>query len=134
MTEGIADPIFRRMAKYTDVLRDVAQVGLAASDRNRLRLIMALVGRSLCVCQLTELLSLAPSTVSKHLSVLKQAGLVKQKKDGRWVYHELCECQCSCRPVVDWVRKELARDQQIAQDRVRLKEILAMDLEELCRK
>lgn len=122
------------MAKYTDVLREVAQVGLAASDRNRLRLIMALVGRSLCVCQLTELLSLAPSTVSKHLSVLKQAGLVKEKKDGRWVYHELCDGECSCRPVVDWLRQQLSRDQQIAQDKLRIKEILAMDLEELCRK
>ncbi len=122
------------MAKYTDVLRDVAQVGLAASDRNRLRLIMALQGRSLCVCQLTELLSLAPSTVSKHLSVLKQAGLVNERKDGRWVYHELCEGDCSCRAIVDWIRRELARDQQIAQDRIRLKEIMAMDLEEICRK
>ena len=115
-------------------MKEVSQVGLAVSDRSRLRLIMALQGRSLCVCQLTELLSLAPSTVSKHLSVLKQAGLLTEKKIGRWVYHELCDCECSCRPVVDWVRQQLSRDQQIAQDRVRLKEILAMDLEELCRK
>lgn len=122
------------MAKYDNGLKYVAQVGLAVSDPNRLRLIMALKGKSLCVCQLTELLALAPSTVSKHLSVLKQAGLVDEKKNGRWVYHELCEKACSCWPVVNWVREQLERDQQIAADKVRLKEILAIDVEELCRK
>ena len=134
MTSHFASSIFRCMAKYEDVIRDVSQVGLAVSDRSRLRLMMALQGRSLCVCQLTELLSLAPSTVSKHLSVLKQAGLLTEKKVGRWVYHELCDGDCSCAPVVDWVRRELAMDQQIAQDKIRLKEILAMELTEICRK
>lgn len=122
------------MANYEDPLRHVAQVGLAVSDPGRLRLLMALQGRSLCVCQLTELLSLAPSTVSKHLSVLKQAGLVKERKQGRWVYHELCACDCPCMPIVAWVRDQLARDEQIVQDKARLKQILQMDPEELCRK
>src|SRR5690242_8797976 len=122
------------MAKYESTLGPVAQVGLAVSDPGRLRVLMALDGRSLCVCQLTELLGLAPSTVSKHLSVLKQAGLVVEKKNGRWVFHELCDCDCSGRPVIDWVQRQLGRDAQIAADRARLKEILAMDPEELCRK
>jgi ArsR family transcriptional regulator len=122
------------MAKYADHLRDIARVGSAASDENRLRLLMALQGRSLCVCQMTTLLSLAGSTVSRHLSVLKDAGLVKETKRGRWVYHELCDSDCDCRPVIDWLREQLRCDTVIAQDRVRLKEILAMDPEELCGK
>jgi ArsR family transcriptional regulator, arsenate/arsenite/antimonite-responsive transcriptional repressor len=122
------------MANYEDVIRYVSYMGSAISDGNRLRLLMALQGRSLCVCQLTELLSLAPSTVSKHLSILKQAGLVKEKKQGRWVYHELSPDNCSCYAVLNWVRQQLARDEQVAQDKVRLKEILQMDAEELCRK
>lgn len=105
---------------------------MAVSDPNRLRLLMALAGRSLCVCQLTELLSLAPSTVSKHLTVLKQAGLIEESKKGRWVYHELCGEACECRAVVDWVLDQLARDQQIAGDKVLLKKILEMSPEELC--
>lgn len=121
------------MAKYDDELRHVAQVGLAISDPNRLRLLMALNGRTLCVCQLTELLALAPSTVSKHLTILKQAGLVKEKKNGRWVYHELCPDDCPCYPVTQWVREQLGRDEQVAQDRVSLKQILQMDPKELCR-
>lgn len=122
------------MAKYKDELYTVARIGLAVSDPSRLRMIMALVGRSLCVCQLTKLLGLAPSTVSKHLSILKQAGLVKETKSGRWVYHELCPDDCPCRPVIDWIRDQLSRDKQIVQDRSRLKEITKMDLKELCRK
>ena len=112
----------------------MAQIGLAISDPGRLRVLMALAGRSLCVCQLTALLGLAPSTVSKHLSVLKQAGLVIEKKAGRWVFHTLCDCDCSCRPVIDWVQEQLKHDEQIAADRLRLKEILKLDPEELCRK
>ena len=122
------------MAKYQDNLQHVSRIGLAISDPGRLRLLMALAGRSLCVCQLTELLALAPSTVSKHLSILKQAGLVNEKKLGRWVYHELCPEDCSCHPVLSWLRQQLARDNQIAQDKIKLKQILQLDPEELCRK
>ena len=132
---GLADvSILRHMANYDPELQPVAQIGLAISDPGRLRVLMALAGRSLCVCQLTALLGLAPSTVSKHLSVLKQAGLVVEKKTGRWVFHELCAGDCSCRPVIDWVQEQLGRDPQIAEDRVRLKEILKLDPEELCKK
>jgi ArsR family transcriptional regulator, arsenate/arsenite/antimonite-responsive transcriptional repressor len=122
------------MAKYDVELDHVAHIGLAVSDANRLRLIMALAGRSLCVCQLTELLNLAPSTVSKHLSILKQAGLVKEDKRGRWVYHELCPADCPCAPVVHWVQARLERDEVVAADRVKLKQIMAINPEELCRR
>ena len=100
---GASTPILRHMANYENNLQSIAQTGLALSDPGRLRVLMALDGRSLCVCQLTQLLGLAPSTVSKHLSVLKQAGLIKEKKIARWVYHELCDCDCDCRPAIDWV-------------------------------
>lgn len=43
----------------------------------------------LCLCQITEVLGLAPSTVSLHIKELKRAGLVSERKDGRWVYFSL---------------------------------------------
>jgi DNA-binding transcriptional ArsR family regulator len=43
----------------------------------------------LCVCQIIELLGLVPSTVSKHMSILKQAGLVENRKEARWMYYRL---------------------------------------------
>lgn len=50
---------------------------------------MALRERDLCVCQVTAFLDLAPSTTSKHLSVLRQARLIESRKRGKWVYCHL---------------------------------------------
>lgn len=61
----------------------------ALGDENRVRALMALRAGELCVCQIIELLGLAPSTVSKHMSILKQARLVEATKKGRWVYYRL---------------------------------------------
>lgn len=63
----------------------------ALSDSQRLRTLLLLRQGELCVCRITEFLNLAPSTVSKHMSVLRQAGLVKSRKDSRWVYFRLAQ-------------------------------------------
>jgi ArsR family transcriptional regulator, arsenate/arsenite/antimonite-responsive transcriptional repressor len=57
----------------------------ALSDTSRLRILKALQMRILCVCEIRELLGLANSTVSQHLSVLKDAGFIVEEKDGKWV-------------------------------------------------
>ena len=59
----------------------------ALSDQNRVRTLMALRDLELCVCQIIELLELAPSTVSKHMSILANARLVEGRQDGRWRYY-----------------------------------------------
>jgi ArsR family transcriptional regulator, arsenate/arsenite/antimonite-responsive transcriptional repressor len=55
----------------------------------RLRLLAMLGGGELCVCQMTAILELAPSTVSEHLSVLSRGGLVAERKAGRLVFYRL---------------------------------------------
>lgn len=55
------------------------------SDNNRLRILKALQSRSLCVCEIKELLNLANSTISQHLKLLKKAEFILEQKDGRWV-------------------------------------------------
>jgi DNA-binding transcriptional ArsR family regulator len=62
----------------------------ALADETRVRTLLSLRQGELCVCQITELFGLAPSTVSKHLSILFQAGLVDSRKDGRWMYSAGC--------------------------------------------
>jgi DNA-binding transcriptional ArsR family regulator len=59
------------------------------SDESRVRTLLALRKGELCVCQIKELFGLAPSTVSKHLSILFQAGLAESRKEGRWIYYSL---------------------------------------------
>ncbi|HNR72391.1 MAG TPA: metalloregulator ArsR/SmtB family transcription factor [Verrucomicrobiota bacterium] len=108
----------------------------ALADENRLRLMMALQGGEVCVCQLTELMGLAMSTVSKHLSVLYQAGLVKARKEGRWMYYSLPGkgAPAAARGAVVWARRSLAGKEQVAADARRLKQVLAMDINALCRR
>ena len=70
-------------------MKDFVAVTKALSDRNRIRALLALRRGELCVCQIIALLGLAPSTVSKHMSILKQAGLVKSRKEERWMHYSL---------------------------------------------
>jgi len=64
-------------------------LGKALGDRTRVRALLALDGRELCLCHLVCLLKLAPSTLSKHMTVLAHAGLVERRKAGRWQYFSL---------------------------------------------
>lgn len=73
------------------VLSSEAKVFKALADINRLKIIKLLKEGELCVCELTTALSTSQSTVSHHLSVLKNAGLVKERKEGKWSYFRLSE-------------------------------------------
>lgn len=66
-------------------------VGRAVADPSRIRILKLLEDGELCVCQITAVLDLATATISKHLSLLRMAGLVRQRKEGRWVYYRLAE-------------------------------------------
>jgi ArsR family transcriptional regulator len=57
----------------------------ALSDPNRIRILKMLQKKSLCVCEITEILKLATSTVSNHLSILRESGLIIEEKEGKWV-------------------------------------------------
>src|SRR5512134_984738 len=108
----------------------------ALSDENRVRTLLALRRGELCVCQITELLGLAPSTMSKHLSILSQAGLVESRKDGRWIYYQLPgrNAPVAVREAIDWVGKALDGNARIVQDHQKLKKVLRQDPAELCRR
>ena len=94
----------------------------ALSDPNRVRVLLALRGGELCVCQVTELLDLATYTISKHLSILNQAGLILSRKTERWVYYRLPDkaAPVVVREALDWVAKSLARTEAAAADVARL--------------
>lgn len=67
----------------------VLSIARALSDEQRLRALLMLRGGELCVCQVIDALGLAPSTVSKHMSILHDAGLVRRRKEGKWHYYRL---------------------------------------------
>ena len=66
-----------------------SEIFKALSEPNRIRIIKMLQQKSLCVCEITEILQLAASTVSKHLSVLKSAGLIIDEKDNKWINYKI---------------------------------------------
>ncbi len=108
----------------------------ALADPNRVRLLLALKGRELCVCQLIELLALAPSTVSKHLSILHHAALIESRKTERWVYYRRPGpgASVAVREAIDWVQKSLGRAPEAGADRRKLERILQVDPTTICQR
>ena len=117
-------------------MREVLDITKALADGNRLRILMALGRGELCVCQIVELLKLAPSTVSKHMQILHQARLVEGRKQGRWMFYGLPNGTApqAVEEAITWARHSLARSPQIRQDARKLREILKIDPEALCRR
>ncbi len=70
-------------------MNDKTRLFKALSDTNRLRILKMLQTKPLCVCEMTEVLGLATSTVSKHLSILRDAGFILEEKDGKWVNYKI---------------------------------------------
>jgi DNA-binding transcriptional ArsR family regulator len=108
----------------------------ALSDPNRVRILLVLRKGELCVCQITELFGFAPSTVSKHLSILHHAHLILSRKSERWVYYRLPDksAPVAVREAPDWVHKSLARTGETKADVKKLKTILQTDLAVICRR
>jgi arsenate reductase/ArsR family transcriptional regulator len=70
-------------------LREYESVSKAAADPTRVRILKILEGGEMCVCQVIATLSLGQSTVSKHLFLLRAAGLIKDRRDRKWVHYSL---------------------------------------------
>ena len=117
-------------------MRDFMAVAKALADENRVRVVLALGVGELCVCQIVEMLGLAPSTVSKHMAILKQARLVDSRKEGRWIFYHLAgeDGPAEAREAAALVSRVLAHDAKAQEDAKRLKQILKMDRDDLCRR
>ena len=108
----------------------------ALSDEKRVRALMMLAGGELCVCQIIEMLGLAPSTVSKHMSILKQAGLVEANKQGRWMHYSLAgrNAPNEIKKIISWLISCLEDEPEIQRDKKELYKLLKIDKEKLCKK
>lgn len=104
----------------------------ALDNEHRLRILMSLRDGEVCLCQLIEVLGLAPSTVSRHVDLLRQAGLVQMRKEGRWHHYRLTGRDASpvAREAIRWVSKALEHEPGINADLARLRSVCAADPEE----
>lgn len=116
-------------------MKNLLNITKALADENRIRILMLLKDQELCVCQILEVFDLAPSTVSKHLSVLYQADLIASRKCGRWVYYRLAGAE-SPKEITDalaWITASAEDDPQAKADREQLSKIICLPPEELCK-
>jgi DNA-binding transcriptional ArsR family regulator len=115
-------------------MRELVAITKALADESRVRALMFLCSGELCVCQIIEMLGLAPSTVSKHMAVLHQAGLVETRKDGRWIYYRLPadDAPAAVPGAIRWVRAALRDDPRVREDVRRLAGVRRMSKEKLC--
>ncbi len=102
------------------MLDDAERTLKAAADPVRARILKMLEGGEMCVCQVVAVLGLPQSTVSRHLSALKGAQLVRERRVRKWVHYSLCSSlppgrRRFLRALLAW----LEDDPQVARDRER---------------
>jgi len=116
------------------MLRQYEMVMKAAADPSRLRILKMLENDELCVCQIVAVLGLSQSTVSKHLAILRDAGLLDERKDGRWVYYQVSQTAVNdyALPLLKLIKDWLKQDEIITTDSKRVKRVKKMDVEDLC--
>ena len=105
--------------------RDYVNVFKALSDPNRIRIVKMLGVREMCMCEVREVLRLSNSTVSKHLTILRDASLLVDTKEGRWVNFRLNDRsdQRFIRSVLTLVKSSFDDDEAIRDDSRRLRHI-----------
>ena len=116
-------------------MRDLLAITRALADEKRLRAIGLLEGRELCLCQLVEVLGLASSTVSRHMSILHHARLVESRKEGRWAYFRLADDDApqTAHDAIAMVQASLGQAEQAKIDQRALNAVLKIEPEALCR-
>lgn len=103
-------------------MRKILNITKALADENRVRALMMLQNGEMCVCNIIDMLNLAPSTVSKHMSILKQADLVETRRDGRWIYYRLADADSNpaATEIIRWLMTNLDHDTVVQKDKIRL--------------
>jgi DNA-binding transcriptional ArsR family regulator len=114
-------------------MREILTITKALGDETRVRALLSLKDGELCLCQIIEVLGLAPSTVSKHMNVLQRAGLVKSVKRGKWRFYHLAGGRDgpAARRALRWILSELGGDPGIERDARRIRKVRRQDLEVL---
>jgi DNA-binding transcriptional ArsR family regulator len=116
----------------TSQLPDLVLVYKALAHPARVRILAMLRTGELCACQITAVLALAPSTVSAHLAELRRAGLIAERKEGRWVHYRTAEREDAAE-IGEWLWQRIKRDPQVRGDTRTVKQLRAVPVEELCR-
>lgn len=107
------------------MIDDLVLSAKALADPTRVRVLTALRRGELCVCELSDALDVTQSTLSTHLQVIREAGLVCTRKEGKWVYYALePDARRLLRAVFGCFAEDLERDPALRRDEARMKKRL----------
>jgi ArsR family transcriptional regulator len=104
-------------------MHDLSNIFKALSDKTRLRILKLLEEGELCVCDIVAALDMVQPKVSFHLSVLKEAGLIKDMKQGKWIHYRIDDSDIFRRFIIFSVL-ERTPEEDIQEDKKRLKQFL----------
>lgn len=105
-------------------MRTIEKLFKALGDRNRLRILKMLEARPLCVCEITHVMGIAQPSVSRHLAILRDAGLVDDRKLGQWTIYSLPTSRDDAiGTLVTALRRWGGGDPLVAADRERLRAV-----------
>ena len=105
---------------------ELIAIARALSDPTRIRVMAALRNGELCVCELVDALEINQSSLSSHLQICREVGVVTTRKESRWIYYSL---SAPYAPLIETIFSELqtlARDEQLRRDARRLTKRLLM--------
>jgi len=107
-------------------VRELIAIARALCDPTRIRVMAALRNGELCVCELVDALEISQSSLSSHLQICREVGVVSTRKESRWIYYSL---SAHYAPLIESIFSELqtlGKDEQLRQDVRRLKRRLQM--------
>ena len=103
-------------------VRSFSRVFRALSDETRVRIVALLSHGELCVCHIENALAMAQPSVSRHLGILRNAGIVDARRDGTWVYYRLVALEVpELQATIEGIGKAFASQRVLRSDLVRLK-------------
>ena len=112
---------------------ELNQLGQAIADPTRVRILAALLKSELCVCELVDALEISQSTLSSHLQVLRQTGMVRTRKEGRWIYYSLEKRKAALmNALFSLIQKDVGPDPGLVRDAQRIDRRLAMREDGCC--
>ena len=114
-------------------MKELILTAKAFADPSRVRILMALRKGELCVCELCDALAATQSTLSTHLQVIRQAGLVSARRQGKWMYYAIApEAEALVRSLFQFFAASIKADATLRRDEKNLSKRLALRAKGAC--
>lgn len=114
-------------------MKELVKVFKAVADPNRIRILKMLQQKKMCVCELSAALGITQPSVSRHLAMMKEAGLVRDEREGHWINYQLSEEKVNqYAPVImEHIKSWINDNSRIKEDAAKIK---SLNRETLCKK